>query len=231
MRIDRDLARAPERIQPSMFGRATRLLAALTTTCTVAVGVLVALAPSAAMASPQLSIPADNPLNNQTVPVSGSGFPPHRQDPTGIQMLECSDPGGSEANLPRDATRCDGSTVNFKQINTDANGNFADKFTFVKLNSTHSSNIDCDATHFCVLWAGVDYNTDFLGQHAFSRAFEIGGTGGAVSSTPVLVIVLPVVAVAIGAALVVIRRRGRGSGPRATTTASEPAPRKLRVRA
>ena len=37
------------------------------------------------------------------------------------------------------------------------------------LSSTGNSNINCDATDFCVLWVGQDYNAAFLsGPHAFS---------------------------------------------------------------
>jgi hypothetical protein len=197
----------------------------------VAVGTVLFLLPGSAMANPQVTMPSSNPGNNQMATVSGSGFPPHRQDPTGLQILECADPGGTQSNLPRDATRCEGQTASINQINTDAAGNFSDKYTFIKLNSAHTSSIDCDATHFCVLWVGVDYNTEFLGPHAFSPSFEIGGTGGAGSSTPVLAIVLPIAAVAIGAGGAVILRRRRGPRPGSAPPVAPDATGRLRVRA
>jgi hypothetical protein len=49
-----------------------------------------------------------------------------------------------------------------------------------------TSNIDCNATHYCVLWAGVDYNQAFTsGSHAFSTPFEVDAPASAVSGGPV----------------------------------------------
>jgi len=194
-----------------------------------ATAVFVVLFGGTAFAGGQVTMPDGNPASMQTFTVSGSGFPPHRQDPTGLQVLECADPGGTQSNLPRDASRCDGSTVNPNQINTDAGGNFTARYTFIKLNAAHTSNIDCDATHFCVLWVGVDYNGNFLGPHAFTRAFQIGGSGAAGSSTPVLAIVLPIVGVALGAGFLVVRRRSRGSPPNPIRPARAPVTKKARV--
>lgn len=169
----------------------------------------VALMAGAAAANPQVTLPISNPHNSQTATVSGTGFPAHSKDPTGVQILECSDPGGSVANLPETAASCDGATVDPLPINTDASGSFSAKYTFYSLHSAHgASNINCDTKHFCVLWVGVDYNQQFLGTHAFSTAFKIGSPQSApASSSNVLVIVLPIVAVVVLGALVVLRRR------------------------
>lgn len=182
----------------------------------------VALNADAASAAGQVTISSSNPGNNQVVTVSGTGLPTHKVDPTGVQILECSDPGGGVGRLPTDASGCDGSTLNPLPVNTDANGTFSTKYTFIALNNAHgTSNIQCDATHFCVLWVGVDYNHNFLGPHAFSRPFEIGGSGVlATSSSNALVIALPTAAVVLAlVAVVVIRRR------RAHTARSDPGSR------
>jgi hypothetical protein len=173
----------------------------------------------AASAAGQVTISSSDPGNNQVVTVSGTGLPTHKQDPTGVQILECSDPAGSVGRLPTDASACDGSTLNPLPVNTDANGTFSIKYTFIALNNAHgTSNIQCDATHFCVLWVGVDYNHNFQGPHAFSTPFEIGGSGSpATSSSNALVIALPIAAVALAlVALVLLRRR------RAQTASSDP---------
>ena len=61
----------------------------------------------------------------ENIAVSGSGFPTHAQDPTGLQIIECSDPLGSPANLPTDPSAgCEGITVNSSQIDTDGAGRF-----------------------------------------------------------------------------------------------------------
>jgi len=111
-----------------------------------------------------------------TVSLAGTGFPAHSADPTGLEIIECSDPGGSPSNLPFDpALGCDGNTVSSNQINTDASGNFHTTYSVTKLESPGTSNIDCDATNDCVLWVGVDYNNDFNdpSTQAFSAPFNV----------------------------------------------------------
>ena len=128
--------------------------------------------------SPAVSIPSGSLHDGQAIVVSGSGFPPRSQDPTGLQMLECSDPQGKPANLPTDATyNCDGTTSSSSEINTDAKGTFRTTYTLFALSSARgTSDIDCDATHFCVIWVGIDHNNAFTsGPHAFSTPFEISG--------------------------------------------------------
>jgi hypothetical protein len=114
--------------------------------------------------------------NGGTVTLTGTGFPAHSADPTGLEIIECSDPGGSPSNLPFDpAQGCDGNTVSSNQINTDASGNFHSTYTLSKLASPGTSNINCDASSDCVLWVGVDYNNDFSNPstRAFSAPFTI----------------------------------------------------------
>ena len=176
----------------------------------MAVCALVGLASEPGWAGTSVTIPAGDPHNEQIITVTGSGFPSHVKDPTGMQILECSDPAGSPGNLPTSNLFCDGSTINPSQINTDAQGSFSAKYTVYSLNSTHTSNISCDKSHFCVLWVGVDYNQDFFGPHAFSTAFEVGGTaaaGSSGSSSTIWIVII--VIVALGAAFVVARSRQR----------------------
>ena len=124
--------------------------------------------------APSVSTPSGDPHNGQTFTITGTGFPPRRQDAIGLQILECADPGGSVARLPTDPSLCDGSTVSPGQVNTDAAGDFSTAYTAAAL-GMRNSNIVCDATHFCALWVGVDYNSDVLGIHAVSAPFEVGG--------------------------------------------------------
>jgi len=132
-----------------------------------------------------VTIPGGSFTDGQTITVSGTGFPVHSALPGGLQIIECSDPGGLVANLPMDAaTGCDGTTVNGGQINTDATGAFSATYGISALSSTGNSSINCDSTDFCVLWVGQDYNGAFLsGPHAFSGAFEITSTTTTTTTT------------------------------------------------
>jgi hypothetical protein len=160
-----------------------------------------------ASAATVVNIPAGNPTDGQTITVSGSGFPAHSALPSGLQIIECSDPGGTVGNLPTDpSTGCDGTTVSGSQINTDASGNFTAQYPISVLNAGNSS-IRCDATDFCVLWVGQDYNSAFLsGPHGFSSAFEIQSVPPVLGEAP-LAISLPVIAAAIVGVYVFLRRR------------------------
>ena len=160
-----------------------------------------------ASAAPAVTIPAGNPADGQTFAVSGTGFPTRSQAPTGLSILECSDPGGLPANLPTDATGCEG-TSSKSSVFTDASGNFSTTYTAILLNPGNSS-IQCDSTHFCVLWVGVDFNTSFTSNSAFSRPFEIGAPPAMTPETAV-VIALPITAALIaGGAYLYMRRRRR----------------------
>ena len=165
-----------------------------------------------AAASPQV-IMSGNPRSGGTVVVVGTGFPPHAQDPVGVQILECSDPGGTVANLPTSAANCEGSTVSPLPINTDAAGGFHAQYQVEQLSVKHVSSINCDVHHYCVVWVGVDYNGAFLsGPHAFSSAFRVGGPALVASSSSgpgPLVVAIPVaiVVVAVVGGVILFRRR------------------------
>lgn len=193
-----------------------RTFAAGTIVCLFMACALVGVLADRAWATASVTISPGDPHSQQTITVSGAGFPVHAKDPTGIQILECADPGGTTAGLPASNLLCDGTTINPTQINTDAQGSFTARYTVYALSGLHTSNIYCDKTHFCVLWAGVDYNGNFLGVHAFSAAFEVGGTGstttGGGSGTTIWVPIVVVVVVA-GALLVVLARRRQSTSP------------------
>ena len=133
---------------------------------------LVSLPGSADAVGPSVTIPAGPFVGGHNINVSGSNFPSRSSDPTGLSIIECSDPGGTPANLPTDATGCEGTTQ--KTVFQDNTGSFTTTYAPVILNPGNSS-INCDQTHYCVLWVGVDYNNDFNGAatHAFSSSFLI----------------------------------------------------------
>jgi hypothetical protein len=139
----------------------------------VGVGTTAVVVSGIAFAQQSVSLsPAGPYANGQSVTVSGSGFT--GIPPSGLQIIECADPGGTTANLPTDAsTGCDGTTVSGNQITPDpTTGDFTTTYQVSTLSVSSGSTINCDTSDDCVLWVGEDYNTMFLnGPHAFSPAF------------------------------------------------------------
>jgi hypothetical protein len=113
-----------------------------------------------------------------------SYFTPHAR----IVVLECADPGGTAANLPIDATTCDGNTVQGGTILVASNGGFSQTgYTVYLLPSPtlgEQSNYKpiCNQTNYCVLYVGQDQN-NFTAPKAFSAPFLIGPSG-ATGTTP-----------------------------------------------
>jgi hypothetical protein len=181
-------------------------MAAIATAITVSAFIVAFAGTASAATSANLS--AGPYSDGQTITVSGGGFPAHSALPSGLTIVECADPGGLATNLPTDNTTCDGSTVNPLPVATDANGNFSSSYTLAKLSTTGGvSPINCDSTHFCVLWVGVDFNNSFTGTHAFTNAFEISSPVTGTPEAPVA-IALPVgAAILVGGAIFFNRRR------------------------
>ena len=121
-------------------------------------------------------------VNGETITVSGTGFPSASADPTGIQIIECADPGGTIGNLPVDDSTCDGSTQNPLPIFSSSSGSFSTTYQISSLSTSDASNINCDATDYCVLWVGVDYQNSFTANDAFSAPFELNGTTPSITS-------------------------------------------------
>ena len=92
---------------------------------------------------------------------------------TGVKILECADPGGSSANLPKDDTACDGNTVEGGTLLVGDDGSFSvDAYPVYLLPSSAlgepSDSIPiCNQTHYCVLYVGQDQN-DFSKPRVFS---------------------------------------------------------------
>jgi hypothetical protein len=145
--------------------------------------------------------------NAQNVTVSGTGFPTRAQNPSGLQIIECADPGGTTGNLPMDNTTCDGTTINPLPILTDSNGNFSASYSMVQLKMSTGGVVNCDNANECVLWVGVDYINSFLGAHAFSTPFFVNSPGTTTPETP-MTIALPIgAAFIVGGAVFLARRR------------------------
>ena len=104
-----------------------------------------------------------------------------------IKVLECADPNGSAANLPKKATDCDPTTI-FSSTTVQDNGSvYASKYTIYALPDTAelgpSNGTVCDASHQCVLGIFSDQN-DLTKPHLFSAPFEVSATDAAATGAP-----------------------------------------------
>ena len=193
-----------------MSTRSTRGTIIRATGLAVAFAVAAVVVPleGTAFAATSANISAGPYTDGQVVTVSGSGFPNHTALPSGLTIVECADPGGVPSGLPTDNSTCDGSTVNPLPVNTDASGNFSTSYTLAKLTTAGGvSNINCDSTHFCVLWVGADFNGNFLGTHAFTGPFEISSPVTGTPEAPIAVALPAGAAILIGGAILLARRR------------------------
>lgn len=97
---------------------------------------------------------------------------------TKVNIIECADPGGTVANLPVNDSTCNGQTIQGGTLYVGAGGAVTEHgYILYKLPSAALDDLpgwlpDCDATHECVLFVGVDQN-DFTQPHVFSAPFSI----------------------------------------------------------
>ena len=154
----------------------------------VAAGITAAQVVGATPAPPALSVtPHGNLSDGQTVSVSvgpNSYFTAHAR----VNILECADPGGSVANLPKDITTCDGNTIQGATILVAANGSFSEPTypVYALPSSTLGEQTNykpiCDQTNACVLYVGQDQN-DFTAPKVFSAPFLISPSSGTTTTT------------------------------------------------
>ena len=141
-------------------------------------GLVMAEQDAGASAPPPLTVsPHGNLTDGQTVSVSvapNDYFAPH----AAVHILECADPEGSVANLPKDDTTCDGNTIQGGTLLVGADGSFSDPSYPVYLlpsqqlgEQTNDQPI-CNQSHYCVLYVGLDQN-DFTQPKVFSAPFLI----------------------------------------------------------
>ena len=117
-----------------------------------------------ASAPPALNVSAHGTLTNgQTISVSvGSNgyFTPHAR----VNILECADPGGLAANLPKDDSTCDGNTIQGSTVLVGSDGSFSDPsypvylLPSATLGEQGNAQPICDQTHYCVLFVGQNQN-------------------------------------------------------------------------
>ena len=103
-----------------------------------------------------------------------------------VNIIQCSDPGGTAANLPTQFIDCDENTIQGDTVLVHANGSFSEPHyqLFVLPNNAlgeSKSNLPkCDQTHQCVLLVS-EYQTDLTKPKVFSHPFTMlpaNGTQG-----------------------------------------------------
>jgi hypothetical protein len=151
------------------------------------VALLSASAPADAAASALTVSPSTDLHDGESVSVSigpNSVFTPSSR----VNILECADPGGSVANLPKSDSTCDGNTIQGNTILVAANGSASDQdYTIYLLPSPalgeQSNNQPiCNQTNPCVLYVGQNQN-DFTAPKVFSTPFTIAPAAGGSTTT------------------------------------------------
>jgi len=158
--------------------------------------VFLPVARATSIPSVTLSPAATSPYHDgQSVSVSvGSNtfFTPNSR----VNIIECTDPGGSEANLPTSVEACDGNTTQGPTVIVHSDGSFSlQSYTLYALPSSELGEvrtpIDCNSTNRCVLYVGQNQE-DFTQPKIFSAPFTVdpvpsssssGSTSGAPSGT------------------------------------------------
>lgn len=216
--------RIPRRLVTAM---AAGLIACIVSALYGAVPAL-ALGPSEGTQVPGAAVPAGSypsgaPFySGQTLQVS---IPPnsHLQPLLRVNILECSDPGGTAANLPTSVSECDGDTIQGDTVLIQHDGSIDyKKYTVYSLPNVAvleepaDSLPVCNQHHECVLYIGQNQE-NFRAPHFFSEPFFVYPTRAEALAAPraaasgggnTLFIVVPIVAVIlVGAAFFYVRMR------------------------
>jgi len=127
---------------------------------------------SNAPAEPQF---ADNETVTVSVGANGTLTPRTR-----VNILECADPGGTTAALPKSVSGCDGDTIQGDTVLVQSDGSISEaRYTLYRLPSTALGEAPdvtpvCDQANQCVLYVGED-QTDFTKPRLFSAPFTVRG--------------------------------------------------------
>jgi hypothetical protein len=104
-------------------------------------------------------------------------FTPHLK----VNIIECSDPGGTKSHLPTSFDSCDGNTIQGGTILIEGNGSFSEldypiySLPNRLLGEDPTLHPVCNRTHKCVLYVGEDQN-NFTYPKLFSAPFIVDPT-------------------------------------------------------
>jgi hypothetical protein len=98
-----------------------------------------------------------------------------------LNILQCSDPGGTSANLPTSVNECDGNTIQGPTILVAKDGSFSiNNYEIFELPSAQlgekNTPVKCDKTNECVLYIGENQE-DFRQPKIFSPPFTVSPSG------------------------------------------------------
>jgi hypothetical protein len=106
-----------------------------------------------------------------------------------VNILECADPQGIAANLPRSISSCDGDTIQGDTVLVKPGGGISEShYTIYQLPSTTLGERPdgqpvCNAGNQCVLYVGQNQN-DFTQPKLFSSPFIVATASGTAGSPP-----------------------------------------------
>ncbi len=106
-----------------------------------------------------------------------------------VNILECADPQGIAANLPRSISTCDGDTIQGDTVLVKPGGGISEStYTIYQLPSTTLGERPdgqpvCNAGNQCVLYVGQNQN-DFTQPKLFSSPFIVATASGTAGSPP-----------------------------------------------
>jgi hypothetical protein len=143
----------------------------------------VATNPLANQQNVDVSVAANSTLSRSSL--EAAGFP---SGAVPIKILECSDLGGQQANLPQKPTDCEPETID-SVAGAQENGSLTvEKYTIYALPDTADLGVSngtvCDdAEHQCVLGFFSNQN-DFSKPHLFSGPFQVVSTAPSTGASP-----------------------------------------------
>ena len=128
-----------------------------------------------------LSVAANSTLSRSSL--EDAGFP---SGAVVIKVLECADPDGQEANLPKKPTDCEPETIDSVPGAQENGSLFLKGFTMYALPDPVDLGVSngtvCDAQHQCVLGFFSNQN-DFSKPHLFSAPFQVVSSGASTGAS------------------------------------------------
>jgi hypothetical protein len=107
-----------------------------------------------------------------------------------VNILECSDPGGTAAALPKSISGCDGETIQGDTVLVQPGGSISEKqYTIYQLPSSAlgeqaNGQPVCNQSNECVLYVGENQE-DFNQPKLFSAPFEVAPAAGSIAPAAV----------------------------------------------
>jgi LPXTG-motif cell wall-anchored protein len=154
----------------------------------IAFGMAIVESAGASDSPPKLAMtPGSNLHNGESIAISvgqNGYFTPNSR----VNILECSDPDGTTANLPVNDSTCDGNTIQPDSVLVGSDGSFQDlSYTIYSLpnpalGEQANSQPICSQSNECVLYIGQNQN-DFTAPKEFSAPFTIAPASGSTSTT------------------------------------------------